>query len=361
MRSNLRRKYDRLYYNFELDVDYIARILSVRKAVRGKKFGPEFYEAWKNVIRPYWKQFGVRPQKAWAKYIYGLTGSLDPRYVSDAVHHRYVIPYFDNVSYFHAFEDKNMYSLLFPGVNRPVTVFKRMDREFYNDDLTPISREEALSRLRKDGQYIAKPSTDTGSGNGIQFFSGADGMEAIQKHLDHFGPYDYIVQEIVRQHPDLAAFNPSSVNTIRMVTMVFQGQASILSAILRVGHAGSRVDNISKGGYQAVIRPDGTLAKEAYTHFDGKDATALCSDTGKAFEGAAIPAWDKLSRTVLDMAARLPHLKLIGWDMSVDEAGNVVLIEFNGHFAQNQENCGPTFGDRTEEVLTAVFGKGKGR
>ena len=40
----------------------------------------------------------------------------------------------------------------------------------------------------------------------------------------------------------------------------------------------------------------------------------------------------------------------------MDKTGDPVLIEFNVHVpGQNQEICGPTFADLTEEVLAEVF------
>ena len=46
---------------------------------------------------------------------------------------------------------------------------------------------------------------------------------------------NFIVQEAVKQHAVLAALNPSSLNTIRVVSFLFEGTIYILSSILRMG------------------------------------------------------------------------------------------------------------------------------
>jgi D-alanine-D-alanine ligase-like ATP-grasp enzyme len=62
---------------------------------------------------------------------------------------------------------------------------------------------------------------------------------------------------------------------------------------------------------------------------------------------------------VLDAIKRahkdIPHFRIIGWDFSIDEVGDPVLIEYNGAPGMNQVSCGPLFGDLTESVLNEIF------
>ncbi|WZL78695.1 hypothetical protein QBE55_00540 [Eubacteriales bacterium mix99] len=50
-----------------------------------------------------------------------------------------------------------------------------------------------------------------------------------------------------------------------------------------------------------------------------------------------------------------PHFRIIGWDFSVDELGDPVLIEYNGAPGMNQISRGPLFGDLTEPALNTIF------
>lgn len=360
MRTKRQLLYDKLYYDIEQWLVCATLRNKVRKLVHGLKFEKDFYDTYKNVICPYWKQYGVKPHINWYKKYYHLTGELDPHYIPDDIHHQYIVPYFDNQAYLRPMQDKNLYSILFSGVKQPETLYKRVSGTYCRNDFTPINKEDVYRFFEEPGHYIIKPTRDTGEGADISFFEAPATRAEVDQALKAYGSIDYIVQRILIQHPDLAKFNATSLNSIRIITVVLDGKPYILSSILRIGQAGSLVDNVSKGGYQAIILPDGTLAKNAYTHEGNAHRYVEQTASGVPFEGAKIPSWDKLQETVKNLATTLPHLKLIGWDLAVDENGEVVLIEFNCHFGQNQSTCGPTFGDMTDEVLAEVFKK-KGR
>lgn len=354
MRSRNQQIYDNLYYGFEKRLNVSFMNLHNRRHFRGKKFDKSFYQFYRDSVIPFWAKYGVRPHLHWYKYYYSLTGIMDPRYIPDDIHMLYIVPHFNKRLYVRAMVDKNLHCLTLPGVTRPETVYKRIDGCCTNDDFTPISEDEAFSRCLEPVRYIVKPTVDTGKGEDIRFFRGDDAPEEIRSLLDKYD-CDYIVQKVVRQHPELAKFNPSSLNTIRIVTLFLNGKPHILSSILRIGAAGSSVDNVSRGGYQCTIQPDGRLQPIAYTTRSGKAEFVEETTDGLRFGEFLVPSWDTIKQTALDLSTKLPHLKFIGWDFGVNENGDVVLIEFNCELGQNQATCGPTFGDLTDEVLSEVF------
>lgn len=357
MRSKFRRLYDSLYYKFELNTDMLANNIRSCIMTRNIKTDKAFQEAFRESIRPYWAQFGIRAKRHWYKYLYSLTGSTDPRYIPHPLWAGRIIPYFDNPLYIRQLADKNLHSLLFHSMKRPETIFKCLNGRYCEDDFSPITREIAFSRLRQEGSYVIKPTRDSGQGSDIRFFHALDTCEEIEAFLAPYNCTDYIVQKAVVQHPILAQFNASSLNTIRIVTVVFQGQAHILSSILRIGAAGSKVDNVSKGGYQCTIQPDGTLDRLAWTNRSGQGVMVEENENGLRFDSVVIPGFEKIRETALKLAYGLPHLRLIGWDLALDETGEIVLIEFNSQISQNQATCGPTFGDMTDDILREVFCK----
>lgn len=360
MRTKRQLLYDKLYYDFEQWIVCVALRSKARKLIRGLRFEKDFYKAYKNTICPYWKKYGIKPRILWYKKYYHLTGELDPRYIPDDIHHQYIIPFFDDPSYLRSMQDKNLYSLLFPKMKQPETLYKYVSGTYCRDDFTPIAKEDVYKLFEEPGRYIIKPTRDTGGGADISLFEAPATRETVDQILNSYKSIDYIVQRILVQHPDLGKFNATSLNSIRIITLVLNGKPHILSSIFRIGQEGSFVDNVSIGGYQAVIQPDGTLAKTAYTHDGDSHRYVEQTASGIPFEGARIPSWNTIQETVKNLAATLPHLKLIGWDLGIDENADVVLIEFNCHFGQNQSTCGPTFGDMTDEVLAEVFKK-KGR
>ena len=359
MRSAKQQLYDSFYYNFERWLTAVYENFRVLKRVRGQRCGPDFEQAFKTVIRPYWAQFGVRAKRRWAKERYLLNDSTDPRYIPNDLYITKIVPHFNPLPSVNTLTDKNLNSLLFPDVKRPETAFKHMSGSYCREDFTPLTRDEAISLLEEGSRYVIKPARDTSEGMGVKLFTGPEEGAAL---ADSYADIDYLVQRAVVQHPALAALNESSVNTIRLVTLLFRGKPYILSSILRVGGHGSTVDNIGSGGYQCNIGPDGTLLKLAFTRRSGKVEYVEENADGLRFEGYPIPSFEKAKEFVLTLAARTPHLRLIAWDLSIDENGDVVLIEFNASMpGQNQRTCGPTFGDLTDDVLAEVFTKQKTR
>lgn len=353
------RVFDKVYHDFEYWWFPIFSNRDLHRAARKMDIGPEFEAAFKESIRPYWAQFGVKVKKYWFKHLYNLTGSLDPRYIPHALFFGKIVPHFDNPMYIRQLADKNLHGILFPTLKRPETIFRRIDRSYTNDDFTPITKEEAFARLKQEGAYVIKPTRDSGQGTDVRFFHALENDAAIEELLKPYTGIDYIIQRAVVQHSMLSDFNASSLNTLRIVTLVFQDKPYILSSILRIGGSGSKVDNVSKGGYQCTIQPDGHLEKLAYTNRSGKSQMVETNDKGMRWEDYSIPNFDKIRATAMDLALKLPHLKLIGWDFALDENGEIVLIEFNCQIGQNQATCGPTFGDITDGVLEEVFGKKK--
>ena len=271
MRSRKQQIYDNLYYGFERWLIIQYSNAEFRRRLRGVKFDRAFYQAYRNEIRPYWARFGVKPKMLYVKYYYMLTGSTDPRYIPDDILARDIIPHFNNQIFVVPLADKNLNSMVYPQAKRPGTVFKRMAGGYCNEDFSPITEEEAAARLSEDAQFFIKPSRNTSQGADVMSFRGTGDEGRIRELLKKYAGTDYIVQRAVKQHPGLAAMNASSVNTIRMITLVFRGKPVLLSAILRIGNPGSDVDNIGAGGYQCRIREDGTLGADAYISRNGGD------------------------------------------------------------------------------------------
>ena len=171
------------------------------------------------------------------------------------------------------------------------------------------------------------------------------------QEFDAFG-CNFLAQEVMEQHPVLRKLNDSSLNTVRIVSFLFEGEVYVLSSILRMGGSGARVDNIGAGGHSCAIGPDGRLSKLAVNR---KSEWVEDNGKGTRFEDVVVPSYDKAVELVKRLHRRLAHFKIIGWDIGIDKEGEPVLIEFNTNPGQNQYSCGPTFGDLTDRVLEDVF------
>lgn len=125
---------------------------------------------------------------------------------------------------------------------------------------------DAMDTL-KDGTYFLKQTnSDNGSdvnliekkGKNLIINRGALSLDDLKKKLM---ANKFILQEKIVQHPDLARLNPSTVNTLRIVTTHFNNKTHLLAASLRIGTSPDAwVDNGARGGtFVGIDEKTGTL------------------------------------------------------------------------------------------------------
>lgn len=356
--SDLHELYDKLYVGVESWINGQKDRKSDRRYARVMPANPQVEAEYATTIRSYWRQFRVRtPKKWWFTLFANKDKPFSPKYIPDDMWFSRILPHYSNTILAKAWQDKCIYGLLFPDMRQPVTVVKNIAGQFYDDDLTPLTEAEARERCRDRGRVIVKPSIGSGGGRGIRFFD-TDGLspEAAEDIFRQFGR-DFIIQEKLTQHPVLDRINPSSLNTLRIITFLHDGQIRILGSTLRMGGAGSEMDNISQGGYQCAVGPDGRLTGPGMTRGGGKWEYAAAHPCGLAFEDITVPSFAAVLDTVRAHAIRMAHFRIIGWDIAIDATGTPVLIEFNALPGQMQGTNGPIFGDMTDQVLEEVFGR----
>lgn len=356
--NKLRELYDKLYVS--LDTAYLAftNACDARKKARTCAPKPNFNADFKNKVLPYWRQFNApKPKKYWYRTYGPSTEPVDPRYIPYTVWVRHILPHFNTLIFAQALQDKCLHNLYVPDLKRPKTIIKNVAGVFYDDALNLLTKEEAIARCQNVGRILCKPSVGSGGGANITFYdSEALSLSDIESIFRQY-KRNFIVQEKMSQHEILSAMNPNSLNTIRLYSFLFQNEVHILSAILRVGGGSNEVDNVSQGGYQCTILPDGRLDKYAITKISGKWENVEATASGIRFEDITIPCYDKVVDAVRTASAKMSHFKLVGWDIAVSPEGDPVLVEYNVIPGQSQGTCGPTFGNLTDAVLEEVFGR----
>ena len=175
--------------------------------------------------------------------------------------------------------------------------------------------------------------------------------ETIDQYFNYYR-VNFTAQRIVKQHPDLARINENSLNTVRVMTFHFRNEFYVLSAQLRMGTNGAKLDNVTAGGCACPIKEDGWLQERAVTR---KSEWSDRHPNGLLFKDIYVPSYDRIVDVAKKCHALLPYFNIIGWDFAVREDGVPVLIEYNLMPDQNQVAGGPGFGDLTDEVLDEVF------
>lgn len=328
-------------------VKFRKRLKLMNGGYRGTK------KEYREVILPYWQKYGIKPNRMWFDLYCNGKEAYDPRFIPESIWVSTIRPFFNDMSMRRAYVDKGMMNRLLTDVKKPETIAKNIAGYFYDGDGERlISREEAETICLQEDQMIIKPSLDSYGGSGIVFYDKSSEKQTIHDLFSQFRS-NFVVQRIVRQHPDLAALNDSSLNTVRVLSFHFHGQVHILSAQLRIGGKGARVDNIASGGCACPVNPDGTLTGRGVTR---QSSWMDESPTGIKFDTVVIPSYQDVIDTIKKLHLQLPYFNLIGWDFAVDDTGSPVMIEFNLKPGQNQIGSGePTFGDLSDEVFDEVF------
>lgn len=305
------------------------------------------------VVVPYWKRFGITPKKYWYDLFCNGQEKYDPRYIPDSLWYTTFLPYFNNSFFREAYDDKGYYDVIFSDLKRPNIIARKMATHFYDGNMNLITLDEAIDLCIAAGTWVIKGSTNSGCGRDVSFYDCGQGddKQNIERLFNNFED-NFVIQEIVKQHPDLARLHEKSLNTIRVQSFFFKDEVHILTALLRIGGGDSRVDNVSAGGFGCPVLPDGTLKDKAVNR---KSEWVDTLPNGIKLKDVKIPNFDAVVDAIKTKHKKLPYFSVLGWDFAIDENGEPVFIELNIQQEQNQISCGPTFGDLTEQVLQDVF------
>lgn len=304
----------------------------------------------------YKKMLGHDVPTYWHEYFYSRNGKFSVKYIPTAVYHAEIIYRLNQFGVRHAYVDKGIYDIYFPDVNRPQTIVKNINGYYY-DGKNAISQAEALARCQNLQAAVSKPSTEGMWGEGVRVFHTENGRMngngmTMEELFNSYGK-NFIIQEKIVQHAEMTKLNPTSLNTLRVLSYRDENQVYILYVVVRIGRTGQQVDNETAGGINADIDlATGTILDCAYgTPAEKRIETTDC---GTPLKGFAIPAFDKVTALVKELHTRLPYFNLVGWDFGIDEQGEPVLIEWNRAPDLSQTAHGPAFGEMTEEILIAL-------
>ena len=173
---------------------------------------------------------------------------------------------------------------------------------------------------------IAKPVDGT-RGDGIQKISN-NGVDDIVGLFTGLQEDDCLLEECIEACDELSEFHPSSLNTIRVVTISNGDNFMVFGALLRMGAHGNVIDNTHAGGIYAPIDVEnGTIV------IDGIDAQnnhyPNHPDSRKPIKGFKIPEWERIVETCRIATRTIPNVHFAGWDLCVTKTRQIEIIEGN--------------------------------
>ncbi len=313
-------------YDYRISIMYQKKI----KLRLSNKNLPKLNSNEKKKISKLFLSYNIKNIKTdWHEYYSALNKTFSEKYVPEDFFYSKLEPLLNDRSKVSVIADKNLLSKLFPNIEQPKTIVKNINGIYLSNDDRVISFKSAIETISKHSAFIIKPSIDSGGGKNVVLFSqesdGQPEKEEIDKVLIKF-KQDFIVQEVLTQHANLKKLNPSSINSIRVMSFLNDKTVKVLSSFVRMGKKDSFADNVSKGGLCCGIDEGGKLSKMAWNlHFD------QFSDNGNEieFDSIKIPYYQEIVQKVRELHQMIPYFRIVSWDISVDSFNNIVLIELN--------------------------------
>lgn len=301
----------------------------------------------------------------WSYRLFSRYMGPDTDIIPEDIGHTYLEDNLNPIRYRDYYSDKNVFDDIFREGTMPATVLRRVGGSVLSDaDWSPVNslKINDIVAFAAFDRLVLKPTVDTCSGVGVMLFEkmGKDYVakkENVKLTGDFLLSYseDFILQEAIEQHPDLAQFNPTSVNTLRLLTYrsIKDERVHVVAGILRIGRSGEVCDNAHMGGrIVGIDLRTGVLGNYVCDQYGNRSDTWNDVDfcTGRYI----VPRWEKALEFAAYVSSKIRHHRLIQLDVTIDKEGNPRLIEFNvaGCGFWLYMFCGQKcLGDYTDEVI----------
>jgi hypothetical protein len=338
---------------------------SIRKKIKKNKYILEYKLSNESIkkIKSFWEEkLGYKIYLDWHKAYFATNGIEDNSYIPEDIFYKIVEPRLNDYSLTKAYSDKNFYSKIFKDFEMPKILLRNIDGKYYDEEYNKINESNAINQiLEYSGQKIViKPSMDTGGGLNVNVINMSDfkknNLKDYITNIIQESGKDYLIQEYVCQHNLVSEIHPSSLNTLRLVSLRFEGEIHILSRIIRMGNKGSLLDNSTLGGLACGYNSDGKLNSFATEHYSFIKHE-FHPYTKVYFKNRIIPNHKLIDDFVKQLHENLYFFDIASWDIAVKEDGTPVFIEVNLRDQDinfHQRNNGPLFAEKTEEVIRYI-------
>ena len=264
-------------------------------------------------VQNYWqKSWGAPVDPTLHLAFSAITGKEEVTIVPTSIVWKEIVPVLNGPGKKNVYRDKNLYDYLIPTKNAPETVIKRVRGQYFSGQNEIMTSDVAWQKvIDRAMDVIIKPST-TNDGTGVQKITWRDNQPTIDQRpvdrvsLEEFYGPNFIIQEVIQQHPVMAVPHPDSVNTLRMVTLRLGGEIHYLLTFARFGVDGSVRDNAGTGGICCGITDNGefmdfAIDEKARKHFNHPT-------TGFAFgSGTVIPDFKLFKNFVVELHHHILH------------------------------------------------------
>lgn len=317
----------------------------------------------KKEIDTLWRiHYGKKISYNWHKLYASYTGVVDTMYFPEILYSTNLEKRYNDFTTALIYEDKSQLDILLKDLssnesNTIPSIIYSSAGLLYNCKHELISWSEAVCILSNIGKCVIKPSIDSDSGRCVRVLNIQGGRdiktnENIESILHSYGK-NYLVQGFINAHDTLKVLNPSSVNTIRIITYLCEGIVFHCPLAMRIGTNDAEVDNIHAGGLVIGLKDNGYLNQFAFTELGEKHS--IHPRTKIVFGNHFIPGVSDAIALVKRKHQFIPRLTFISWDITIDEFGHPLIIEMNTRnqsawFPQMVNGCS-LFGENTHKMI----------
>ena len=192
-------------------------------------------------------------------------------------------------------------------------------------DLADIGYSEFEKFVQGKEDFFAKPYIGE-SGKGIEKIHIADyaSVEELYQYITNPEKNFGVIEEVIVQHPQVSKIYPYSLNCLRVVTLVNDGEAHILYSVFKMGNNGKFVDNLENGGLACHFDLDkGVITGQGHTsalvNYDAHPSTGI------KFVGYELPYMDEVKEMVKKAAMVIPEFRYVGWDVCITPNGPAIV------------------------------------
>jgi glutathione synthase/RimK-type ligase-like ATP-grasp enzyme len=184
--------------------------------------------------------------------------------------------------------------------------------------------DEVRAFTERQGTIVTKEPVGQ-AGTGVHRYHAAEVADWDDFHRGLLERGELLVEEVIVQHPDLAAVCPGTVNTTR-VTAFFDGEQTHILAMAQKFGRGAVSDQMTFGGFYTMLDENGHAVGAGYDSH--AHVHEFHPDSGFRIADFQLPMIDEV-RAFVDRVARVvPQVQYVGWDIVVTPTGPV-LVEGN--------------------------------
>ena len=184
--------------------------------------------------------------------------------------------------------------------------------------------EEELAEFLRDQEAIFAKINHGDCGRGVEklYVKDFDSPAAMLAYIREHGLV--VLEHVLPQHEDMARLHPSSVNTMRILTDLVDGQVHIAYITVKMGRGSGVCDNSGQGGILCRVDPQSGKIISPATD-DYFNVYEKHPDTGIVLQGYQLPMVDRAVAMAKEAALVFPQVGHVGWDMAITPTGPAII------------------------------------